>query len=95
MIICEFCVQYTVNGECNYGLRIPKRMGCREFDPSIDKFCADPQDFVSPNQIIQMATFFGIKGTELKKVKAIATRESDTRLEVPAAQPDSLAANES
>ena len=72
MIICEFCLQYTKNGECSFGLRIPKRMGCREFDPGIGKFCSDPNDFVSPGQIIQMATFFGLKGTELKKVKAIA-----------------------
>jgi hypothetical protein len=95
MIICEFCLQYTKNGECSFGLRIPKRMGCREFDPGIDKFCSNPNDFVSPNQIIQMATFFGIKGTELKKVKAIATREGTTKLEVPAPQPDTLAVNES
>lgn len=95
MIICEFCVQYTKSGECSFGLRIPKRMGCREFDPGIDRFCSNPGDFVSPNQIIQMATFFGIKGTELKKVKAIAAREGNTRLEVPVPQPDSLAVNES
>jgi hypothetical protein len=69
-------------------------MGCREFDPGIDKFCSNPNDFVSPNQIIQMANFFGIKGTELKKVKAIAARAGTTRLEVPAAQTDSLAVNE-
>ena len=95
MIICEFCLQYTKNGECSFGLRIPKRMGCREFDPGIGKFCSDPNDFVSPGQIIQMATFFGLKGTELKKVKAIASREGNTRVEVPAPQTDSLAANES
>jgi hypothetical protein len=95
MIICEFCLQYTKNDECAFGLRIPKRMGCREFDPGIGKFCSDPNDFVSPSQIIQMATFFGIKGTELKKVKAIAAQEGNTRLEVPAPQTDSLAVNES
>ena len=95
MIICEFCLQYTEKGECTFGLRIPKRMGCREFDPGIDKFCSDPSDFVSPNQIIQMATFFGIKGTELKKVKLVAARAGDTRLEVSVPQPDSLAVNES
>jgi hypothetical protein len=95
MIICEFCVQYTSNGECSFGLRIPKRMGCREFDPGIDKFCSNPDDFVNPNQIIQMATFFGIKGTELKKVKAIANRAADPQVEVPAAPNDALAANES
>ncbi|HZM87926.1 MAG TPA: hypothetical protein VFF31_15495 [Blastocatellia bacterium] len=94
MIICEFCLQYTANGECSFGLRIPKRMGCREFDPGIDKFCSNPDDFVSPNQIIQMATFFGIKGTELKKVKAIAAQAGTTRVEVTAPQIDSLPVNE-
>jgi hypothetical protein len=95
MIICDFCVQYTQNGECSFGLRIPKRMGCREFDPGIDKFCANPDDFVSPNQIIQMATFFGIKGTELKKVKAIAMRAATPQVEISATQNDALAVNES
>jgi len=82
------------NGKCTFGLNIPKRMGCREFDPGIGKFCSNPGDFVSPNQIIQMATFFGIKGTELKKVKLIAAREGNSRTEVPAPQPDALTINE-
>jgi len=70
-------------------------MGCREFDPGIDKFCSNPNDFVSPNQIIQMATFFGIKGTELKKVKAIADRAATPQVEVSPVQTDALTANES
>ena len=94
MIICEFCLQYTDNGECSFGLRIPKRMGCREFDPGIDKFCSNPNDFVNPGQIIQMATFFGIKGTELKKVKLVAARAGDTQIEVPTPQPDPVVINE-
>ena len=95
MIICEFCLQYTDDGQCAYGLRIPKRMGCREFDPGIDKFCSNPDDFVNPSQIIQMATFFGIKGTELKKVKLVAARAGDTRPEVSAPPSDPIAVNES
>ena len=94
MIICEFCLQYTDNGECSFGLRIPKRMGCREFDPGIDKFCSNPNDFVNPGQIIQMATFFGIKGTELKKVKLVAARAGATQIEVPTPQPDPVVINE-
>ena len=70
-------------------------MGCREFDPGMEKFCADPKDFKNPGQIIQMATFFGIKGTELKKVKAIAKREENIRSAMVPAQPETLAANES
>jgi len=49
-------------------------MKCREFAPGIDKFCAKPTDFVSPNQIVEMANFFGLGRTELKKVKIVAER---------------------
>jgi hypothetical protein len=54
-------------------------MGCREFDPSIESFCSDPKDFVSHGQIVQMATYFGFKGRELKKVNLMAAREESTR----------------
>jgi hypothetical protein len=49
-------------------------MGCRAFEPSLRKFCSDPKDFVSSGQIVQMATFFGMKGSELKKVNVMAAR---------------------
>jgi hypothetical protein len=71
MTICEFCLLYA-NGSCGLGLKIPKSMRCREFAPGLEKFCADPADFVSPNQIVEMARFFGIDKAELKKVKIIA-----------------------
>jgi|SoiMethySBSTD1v2_1073268.scaffolds.fasta_scaffold496461_2 hypothetical protein len=71
MTICEFCLHYA-NESCGVGLKIPKTMKCREFAPGMEKFCADPADFVSPNQIVEMARFFGIDKTELKKVKIIA-----------------------
>jgi hypothetical protein len=70
-------------------------MGCREFDPGIEKFCSDPKDFKNAGQIIEMATFFGIKGTELKKIKTIARREEQIRSAVPAPQTESAIANES
>lgn len=57
-------------------------MGCREFDPAMERFCSNPNDFVSPGQIVQMATFFGVKGRELRKVKLMAAREESTRSEV-------------
>ncbi len=47
-------------------------MGCREFEPSLETFCADPKDFVSAAQLVQMAVFFGMKGSELKKVSLMA-----------------------
>jgi hypothetical protein len=50
-------------------------MTCREFTPGIEKFCADPKDFVSQNQIVQMATFFGFQRVELKKIKLMAAAE--------------------
>lgn len=74
MIICEFCVNYSQEGTCKLGLNIPKGMTCREFAPGIEKFCANPSDFVSPRQIMEMATYFGIKKAELKKVKLVAER---------------------
>lgn len=83
MIICEFCMRYEPNGKCGLGLTIPKRMGCREFDPGVERFCADPSDFVSSRQLVEMATYFGIKGMELKKIKLMITREESARLSLP------------
>ena len=80
MIVCEFCSHYQRDGQCELGLDIPKSMRCPGFSPGITKFCADPKDFVNPNQIVQMDTFFGMKGTELKKVKLMAAREESARL---------------
>ena len=48
--------------------------------PEYERFCSDPKDFVGPGQIIRMATFFGMKGQELKKVRAMAEREERIRL---------------
>jgi hypothetical protein len=73
-------MQYKQDGQCNLGLNIPKGMGCHGFQPGMDKFCSDPKDFVSPRQIIEMATFFGIKGRELKKVKLMVAREESLLL---------------
>jgi hypothetical protein len=78
--VCEFCLQFQLDGTCRLGLTIPKSMTCREFGPTLEKFCADPKDFANPKQIVEMATFFGIKGPELKKVKLMATREETARL---------------
>lgn len=81
MIVCELCIHYR-QGQCGIDLKIPKGMSCREFCPGIQKFCADPKDFVNSGQLIEMATFFGMKGTELKKVKVMAARAEAARLEV-------------
>jgi hypothetical protein len=75
MLICEFCLQFQNDGKCRYGFNLPPRMSCHEFDPGIEKFCDNPKDFVDGRQIIQMATYFGFKGMELKKIKRIATLE--------------------
>ena len=79
MIVCDFCKHYRQDGQCQLGLKIPKKMSCREFDPSLERFCSEPKDFVSPAQIVQMATYFGMKGSELKKVDLMATRELSSR----------------
>jgi hypothetical protein len=74
MTICEFCLHFS-NASCAVGMNLPKTMRCREFAPSLEKFFADPADFVSPNQMVEMARFFGIDKTELKKVRIIAERK--------------------
>ena len=81
MIVCEFCLNYAQDGECRLGLKLPKSMSCRDFGPGLEKFCADPKDFVSPSQIVQMATFFGFRKTELKKVRLMAERADGARLQ--------------
>ena len=83
MAICEFCLQRQDDNQCRLGLRIPSRMSCREFAPGIEKFCANPNDFVDPTQIIQMASYFGVKGTELKKIKLMASQAANLRLAIP------------
>ena len=80
MNICEFCLQFREDGTCGYGLRLPKQMHCREFEPGIEKFCSNPADVVSEAQIIQMATYFGIKGAELKKVKLMPLQQENSRI---------------
>jgi hypothetical protein len=80
MIVCDLCVHYRQGAICGLELKIPKTMSCREFSPGIQKFCANPKDFVDSRQVIEMATFFGMKGTELKKVKLMAIRAENSRL---------------
>ncbi|HUK92054.1 MAG TPA: hypothetical protein VLZ81_16760 [Blastocatellia bacterium] len=79
MAICEFCSQFTDQGKCYLGLNLPKSMSCSMFEPGIEKFCSKPGEFANAGQIIQMATYFGIKGRELKKVRAMAAIE-ETKL---------------
>jgi hypothetical protein len=79
MIVCDLCLHYEQDVECGLGLKVPKGMSCREFGPGIERFCSNPSDFVNSSQIVQMATFFGMKGPELKKVKLMALREESAR----------------
>ena len=82
MIVCEFFLHRTADGDCRLGLKIPKGMSCREFAPGMEKFFADPADFVSQNQIIEMAIFFGFQRTELKKIKIMAAGAESSSLMV-------------
>jgi hypothetical protein len=79
MIVCEFCTHCEQEGQCGLRLKLPKRMRCRAFEPGLGKFCAEAKDFVSLHQITEMATFFGLNGMELKKVKLMAAREESRR----------------
>ena len=79
MAICEFCLNYPQEGKCSVGLDIRKGMTCQEFAPGMEKFCANPNDFVSAGQIMQMATYFGIGRTELKKVRIMAASAENDR----------------
>jgi hypothetical protein len=83
MIICEFCLQHQEDGRCRLGINLPRQMRCRDFDPGLEKFCSSPGDFVNSGQLIQMATYFGIKGNELKKIKLMAAQEERLRLQNP------------
>lgn len=80
MIVCEFCTRYGQNGSCGLGLDIANGLRCSEFEPGLERFCSDSKDFVSPRKITGMATFFGIKGQELKKIRLMAIREESIRL---------------
>ena len=80
MIACDLCTRLTSDRQCSLGLKMPSSMRCREFSPGIERFCANPKDFVNSGQLLQMATFFGIKGSELKKVKVMAKRHEEARL---------------
>ena len=91
MMICEFCRQYQANRQCAVGLAMPKAMSCREFDPGIEKFCANPADFTGAGQLIQMSVFFGIKGVELKKIKQLAAHEEQARADAQALRVAALA----
>lgn len=83
MAICEFCVHRQGEGRCQFGLRIPSRMSCREFTPGIEKFCANPDDFVDSAQILHMAKYFGMKGTEMKKISVMVSQKADPGLTSP------------
>ena len=78
-MICEFCVHCWKNDTCGLGLDVPKRMSCREFDPGVERFCSNPADFVGVAQLVQMASFFGLRGSEMKKVREMAGLEAARR----------------
>jgi hypothetical protein len=80
MIVCDLCIHYRHGDLCGLELKIPKTMSCRDFSPGMQKFCSNPNDFVDARQVTEMATFFGLKGTELKKVKLMAARAESARL---------------
>jgi len=68
MTLCEFCVLQQKDGVCSRGHTTPKTMKCVDFTPGIERFCSTPADYTGREQLKQMASFFGIKGKELKRV---------------------------
>jgi hypothetical protein len=74
MILCELCTLQQADQRCSKGLNMPKKMKCPDFNPGIERFCAVPEDYKGPDQLHQMASFFGLQGKELKRVHALKER---------------------
>jgi hypothetical protein len=72
MVLCELCVLQQADKQCSKGNTIPKKMRCTDFTPGIERFCATPGDYTGQKQLGQMASFFGLKGKELKRVLALS-----------------------
>ena len=79
MAICDYCVERRPDGRCNYGLSAPRGMSCKYFNTNIEKFCANPADFVDAAQIVAIATFFQFKRSAMKKIIVMAQRETVVR----------------
>lgn len=79
MTLCEFCVLQQASGGCSRGHTIPKKMRCADFTPGIDRFCSTPADYAGPEQLKQMALFFGLAGKELKRVLALGQARAESQ----------------
>ena len=51
-------------------------MRCRDFEPGFGRFFCNRADFTGAKQIEEMAVFFGLAGSELKKVLNMAEEET-------------------
>jgi hypothetical protein len=51
-------------------------MRCLDFAPGIERFCQDPTDYKGGEQLHQMASYFGLRGKELKRVHELARGQS-------------------
>ena len=80
MTLCEFCTLQQADGRCAVGYTIPKKMRCGGFVPGIERFCSTPTDYVGPEQLKQMALFFGLAGKELKLVLALGKAHRESHL---------------
>ena len=77
MKLCDFCVLQQTDGRCSKERKLPQKMRCVDFTPGLERFFATPADYAGPEQLSQMALFFGFAGNELKRV--LAMRESAKR----------------
>jgi hypothetical protein len=74
MKLCDFCIHQNADGSCAAGRPQPQKMRCVDFTPSIERFCATPEDYTGRAQLKQMAVFFGLAGKELQRVLALGSK---------------------
>ena len=77
--LCDFCSEYAKDGTCRLGRPTPRALACQDFAPEMPNFFANPADFTGAAQVVQMATYFGLRGREMKKVKLMAARAEERR----------------
>lgn len=71
MILCELCTLQTTEKNCSRGHNTPTKMRCVDFTPGLERFFANAADYTGKAQITQMASYFGLKGKELKRVQQL------------------------
>ena len=71
MSLCELCLNYTREGNCELELPAPQAMSCREFRPSMEGVRAERKGAVASRQTMQVAQYPDLQKVELRKVRVI------------------------